>query len=139
MKTDDYNNIKTVKEAIEIIAEQDRRIGMLTRKTEHDNDTIYKLRQCQDMRKEEAGYEYGVSFDIVWAETLKKAQGQVLNLPVVMPRYFKERRQRLNMSMQDVTDKTDISKATISRIERGQDAFYKTIVALDKFYSDNGA
>ena len=62
-----------------------------------------------------------------------------LTIPVVMPRYFKERRQKLNMSMQNVTDKTDISKATISRIERGQDAFYKTIVALDKFYSDNGA
>lgn len=62
-----------------------------------------------------------------------------LTLPVVMPRYFKERRQKLNMIMQDVADKTDISKATISRIERGQDAFYKTVVALDKFYSDNGA
>lgn len=57
----------------------------------------------------------------------------------VMPRSFKERRQTLNMSMQDVTDKTKISKATISRIERGRDAFYNTIIALDRFYSENGA
>lgn len=62
----------------------------------------------------------------------------VLNIFSVIPRYFKERRQRLNMSMQDVTDKTDISKATISRVERGQDAFFKTVVTLDRFYSDNG-
>ncbi len=57
----------------------------------------------------------------------------------VMPRSFKERRQTLNMSMQDVTDKTNISKATISRIERGNDAFYNTVITLDKFYSENGA
>jgi len=57
----------------------------------------------------------------------------------VMPRSFKERRQALNMSMQDVTDKTNISKATISRIERGCDAFYNTVIVLDKFYSENGA
>ncbi|WP_340114194.1 helix-turn-helix domain-containing protein [Maribellus mangrovi] len=62
-----------------------------------------------------------------------------LHKHIVMPRYFKERRRKLNMSMQDVTDKTKISKATISRIERGGDAFFKTVMQLNKFYSDNGA
>jgi DNA-binding XRE family transcriptional regulator len=64
---------------------------------------------------------------------------QKLNTPVVVPSFFKERRLSLNLSMQDVTNKTDISKATISRIERGNDAFFDTVMTLDKFYCDNGA
>lgn len=61
------------------------------------------------------------------------------SIPIVMPSLFKERRLKLNLSMQDVTNQTDISKATISRIERGNDAFYDTVMKLDKFYTDNGA
>jgi len=72
-------------------------------------------------------------------KVIKSYEKQQLNIPVVMPRFFKERRLSLNLSMQDVTDKTDISKATISRIERGNDAFFETVITLDKFYSDNGA
>jgi len=72
-------------------------------------------------------------------KVVESYEKQQLNIPVVMPRFFKERRLSLNLSMQDVTDKTDISKATISRIERGSDAFFETVMTLDKFYSDNGA
>jgi DNA-binding XRE family transcriptional regulator len=57
----------------------------------------------------------------------------------VMPSFFKERRQELKMSMQDVADQTSIAKSTISRIERGKDAYFNTVIKLDKFYSDNGA
>ena len=57
----------------------------------------------------------------------------------VMPHSFKERRQALNMSMQNVTDKINIGKASISRIERGQDVMHSTIMALDKFYFENEA
>ena len=72
-------------------------------------------------------------------KVVESYEKQQLNIPVVMPRFFKERRLSLNLSMQDVTNKTNISKATISRIERGNDAFFDTIMTLDKFYSDNGA
>ena len=69
----------------------------------------------------------------------KMQESKALHIPVVMPRFFKERRLSLNLSMQDVTDKTDISKATISRVERGNDAFFGTVMTLDKFYTSNGA
>ena len=90
--------------------------------------------------------EYDVSFSGVESNAIIAAMDkwhEVVNkndlLQRVMPRSFKERRQTLNMSMQDVTDKTKISKANISRIERGRDALYNTIIALDRFYSKNGA
>lgn len=78
---------------------------------------------------------------VIFAEQCLMTQEKGQNLPIhnVMPSLFKQRRQKLNLSMQDVTNKTDISKATISRIERGNDAFYDTVMKLDKFYSDNGA
>ena len=72
-------------------------------------------------------------------KVVESYEKQQLNISVVMPRFFKERRLSLNLSMQDVTNKTDISKATISRIERGNDAFFETVMTLDKFYCDNGA
>lgn len=71
-------------------------------------------------------------------QIIRKHLTEQCTMHVVMPSFFKERRQKLNLSMQDVTDQTDISKATISRIERGNDAFYKTIIALDSFYIKNG-
>ena len=63
-----------------------------------------------------------------------------LDLGVVIPPLtdFCRRRRLLNMSMQDVTDKTGVSKSTISRLEAGKDAFYNTILILEKFYRDNG-
>jgi DNA-binding Xre family transcriptional regulator len=64
---------------------------------------------------------------------------QQLGIPVAMPRFFKVRRISLNLSMQDVTDKTGISKSTISRIEQGKKAFFDTVMTLDKFYFDNEA
>lgn len=76
-------------------------------------------------------------FDLI--ELLNSYGTEQLNLPVVMPSLFKERRLSLDLSMQDVTEQTDISKATISRIERGNDAFFDTVMKLDKFYTDNGA
>ena len=75
MDTDCYKDIKTAKEALEVIAEQDRMIGMLTRQNERQGDIIYKFTQCQSDRKQEAGYEDHISFDTVWAETLQKANG----------------------------------------------------------------
>lgn len=54
------------------------------------------------------------------------------------PSLFKKRRLLLNMSMQDVSDKTDVSKATISRIEKGNDAFFRTINKLHEFYTKMG-
>ena len=48
---------------------------------------------------------------------------------------FKIRRIKLNMSMQDVADKTGISKATISRLEQGKDVLSKTEKKLNEFYS----
>ena len=60
-----------------------------------------------------------------------------LTIPVIMPSYLRERRQALNMSMQDVTNQTNISKATISRLELGNDAYYNHLITLHQFYSDN--
>tara|TARA_R110000772_G_scaffold1095_5_gene3884 strand:+ start:2291 stop:2617 length:327 start_codon:yes stop_codon:yes gene_type:complete len=51
---------------------------------------------------------------------------------------FKTRREDVKMSMQDVSNQTEISKSTISRIERGSDAFYETVIKLDNFYSSLG-
>lgn len=56
----------------------------------------------------------------------------------VIPSLFKQRRESLKMSMQDVTNQTEIDKATISRIERGNDALFRTVMKLDKFYRENG-
>lgn len=37
-------------------------------------ETQRRLNQCNSKRKQEAGYDQSISFDIVWEETLKKAQ-----------------------------------------------------------------
>lgn len=52
---------------------------------------------------------------------------------------FKQRREKLRLSMQDVTDGCGVSKATISRIENGHDADYSTVKKLHEFYSSSGA
>lgn len=70
----------------------------------------------------------------VLAFIMQKYTDEQLKIPVVMPSFFKRRRLSLNLSMRDVTNETGISKATISRIERGYNAFFETVMALDKFY-----
>ena len=49
---------------------------------------------------------------------------------------FKIMRVRLNMSMQDVANKTGVSKATISRLEMGKDVMAKNERKLNEFYSN---
>lgn len=83
MNTDDYNHIKTLKEAKRIIAEQDMIIGSQFRELTSLKDTQRRLNDCNSKRKREAGYDQWVSFDVVWDETLKKAQAQALHIPVV--------------------------------------------------------
>lgn len=56
-----------------------------------------------------------------------------------LPSTLKKRRLLLNLSMQEVSDKTGVSKATISRVEKGSDAYYDTVMRLDRFYTENGA
>lgn len=50
---------------------------------------------------------------------------------------FKERREKLRFSMQYVMNATGISKATISRLERGFNPEYYTVKKLHEFYSKN--
>ena len=80
MNTDDYNHIKTLKEAKKIIAEQDMIIGSQFRELTSLKDTQRRLNDCNAKRKREAGYDQWVSFDVVWEETLKKAQTQALHI-----------------------------------------------------------
>jgi hypothetical protein len=68
-----YPHIKTLKQAIEIISEQDRMIGELTRRANYLQDSESKRQQWLDKAKREAGYDTRISFDNVWAETLAKA------------------------------------------------------------------
>lgn len=91
----------------------------------------------------EAWYKTLNEFGRVWLggqiDMFAETKAKKCIIADVMPSFFKERRLKLKLSMQDVTDQTGIGKATISRIERGNDAFYKTIVALNDFYTKNGA
>ena len=53
--------------------EADRRAGAAERLASSSSETIQAFRACRDKQKESAGYQRNVSFDIVWAETLAKA------------------------------------------------------------------
>ena len=88
MNTDDYNHIKTLKEAKRIIAEQDMIIGSQFRELTSLKDTQRRLNDCNSKRKREAGYDQWVSFDVVWDETLKKAQTQALHIPDVVKSFI---------------------------------------------------
>ena len=57
----------------DVIAQQDRIIGQLTREVENLQDSERKRRKWLKAAKEQAGYSNMTSFDIVWEETLKKA------------------------------------------------------------------
>jgi len=51
--------------------------------------------------------------------------------------YFKSKRKKLMMSLREVEKISGVSKATISRIERGKDVFYSNIIKLFDFYQDS--
>lgn len=63
----------TLKEAQKIIKKQDQMIGELTRRVDYLQDSVNRSKEWLRKAKKEAGYNDGVSFDIVWAETLTKA------------------------------------------------------------------
>jgi hypothetical protein len=69
-----YNHVTTLEEAKQIIAEQDMIIGKQYREILQLEETQRRHNQCTSQRKKEAGYDQSISFDIVWEETLKKAQ-----------------------------------------------------------------
>lgn len=58
----------------------------------------------------------------------------ILKKHIPDPLSFKDRRLQMGMSMDALSEKTGVSKATISRIERGGAAFYKTIDKLNQFF-----
>lgn len=68
---DNYPNIKDLCEAKDIIAEQDRMIGELTRKVNSLEDTETRRNQWLRKAKKDAGFDNNESFDNVWAATLK--------------------------------------------------------------------
>ncbi|MFW5847305.1 MAG: hypothetical protein ACOCVF_00100 [bacterium] len=62
------NNIK------KIIDHQDMIIGRQLREIEDYQDTQMRYKQVLYKRKQEAGYNQEVSFDIIWEEVLEKAK-----------------------------------------------------------------
>ena len=74
MNTKEYDYIKTLEDAKKIIAEQDMIIGHQFRQISDLKDSWSRYTEAKDRRIREAGYPLDTSFDIVWAETLKKAQ-----------------------------------------------------------------
>ena len=48
---------------------------------------------------------------------------------------FKVNRKLLGLSLREVEKLTGVSKATISRLERGKEVFYNTVVKLTTFYN----
>lgn len=73
--------------------------------------------------------------------TRTEAVKRLLSLYNVMPSLlsFKERRDKLKLSLRDVAKGTGVSPATISRIERGNECDFGNVKALDDWYSSNGA
>lgn len=54
--------------------EADRRAGAAERRLDHLEKAERNAQRWLEERKEELGYDTGVSFDTVWAETLAKAR-----------------------------------------------------------------
>lgn len=48
---------------------------------------------------------------------------------------FKERRLKLNLTMQMVADYVNTSKATICRLEKGKEIKYSTVKKVSDYYS----
>jgi|NOAtaT_6_FD_contig_41_3181682_length_414_multi_1_in_0_out_0_1 hypothetical protein len=74
MNTEEYNHIKTLEEAKQIIAKQDMIIGHQFRQITDLEENQRRRNEWLHKAKQEAGYSSSVSFDDVWAETLKKAR-----------------------------------------------------------------
>lgn len=118
-----------IKEANSIIADQDRIIGMLTRKTEHDQDIICKYRQSQQARKEEAGYSQQVSFDVVWEEVFNQS-----TIPVVNKLTFRKAVPKdivVDKTVFLLGDENEIYTKTIKEVLRPDDQW-------KAFYADDG-
>jgi predicted transcriptional regulator len=64
-----------------------------------------------------------------------------LQQPLVMPSLhdFKARRELLGFSLREVAKETGVSPATISRIERGNEADYSNVKSLHEYYVSNEA
>ena len=78
IKSVSQDNEMTLKDAKKIIKWQNEKIGEFTREIEWLRDTEYKRKEWLRDAKKEAGYNDGISFDTVWAETLAKARKTVL-------------------------------------------------------------
>ena len=72
IKVSGANDVEIAKLKAEL-AEADRRAGAAERRLADMADTLAKLNSSRDRMKAEAGYHANVSFDVVWAETLAKA------------------------------------------------------------------
>lgn len=76
------------------------------------------------------------------AEVLHDVVNKNAVLHSVMPslHIFKERREKLKLTLRQVAKETKVSAATISRIERAEgECSYHNVVQLDDFYCRNGA
>ena len=64
-----------------------------------------------------------------------------LGISNIMPSFrdFYHRRKKLGLSMQDVEKNTGVSKATISRLEKGKEVFFGNVKAINDFYFNSGA
>ena len=70
------------------------------------------------------------------------SEREALHIDSVMPSLhtFKERRDKLNLTLRQVAEQTKVSAATISRIEREEGlCSYHNVVQLDDYYCRNGA
>jgi|GEM_PF-6928066 DNA-binding XRE family transcriptional regulator len=100
-----------------------------------------------DLPKDEAwrlanGIVDEIKFAIQQANGAEQSTDQALHKHSVMPslHLFKERRDKLNLTLRQVAEQTKVSAATISRIERGEgECSYHNVVQLDDYYCRNGA
>ena len=67
-----YNNITNLEQAIEVIAEQDRIIGVLTRENDALHESSIKRKEWLSKAKRDLGYDNAISFDVVWQYVLDK-------------------------------------------------------------------
>jgi DNA-binding XRE family transcriptional regulator len=79
----------------------------------------------------------------VWNECEQEAvvkNNAVLRSVVPSLHTFKERRDKIGLTLRQVAKITKVSAATISRIERGEgECSYHNVAKLDDFYCSNGA
>lgn len=107
--------VKIIKDQNDIIKDQDRMIGELTRKASSLQDTVSRSSQWRDKAKKDAGYDRNETFDRVWEEILAMAKGNpvkgrraVIAFANVMEEKLKlndEKSGWMNMSVEDLNDK----------------------------------